>query len=148
MRKTVIVMLVAVMVGLFAVSAFAQNPCIGKECKKGWNSADVRQPVPGQVSLRVLTYNNTRPDGNQGWMGVDSVEIRPNLRKNSAQLWYHKDGRWDGQGGKFSLLFSSQAALAAYCASPHPSPTELRAKAAAEPLCPSSVGKGQRLKSF
>jgi len=147
MKKIVIVSLVAVMVGLFAVSAFAQNPCIG-DCKQGWNSADPRQPAPGQVSLRAQTYNNTTPGGDQVWPGVDAVEIRQNLKKNGSQLWFSKDRRWDKQDGKFSLLFPSKKALSEYCAKSVPSPAELRAKAAAEPLCPSSVGKGQRWKSF
>lgn len=90
------------------------------------------------------TYNNTQPNGNQTWAGVDAVEVRQHQKKNGAQLWLHDDGRWDSQGGKFSLLFRSQGALRAYCASPVPSPAELRAKAVAENLCPSSIGKGQK----
>ncbi len=143
MKKVLFVVMVMVAVGLFAISAFAQNPCVGKDCKQGWNQSDLRQPAPGQVTLRVGTYNNTRP-GSQFWLGVDAVEIRPNLRSNGAQLWFHEDGRWDGQGGKFSLLFPTREALERYCVSPYPSPVELRARAAAEPLCPSSVGKGQK----
>lgn len=94
------------------------------------------------------TYNNTRPGGFQGWAGVDSVEIRPNLRRNGAQLWLHEDGRWDSQGGKFSLFFPSNEALGRYCSNPHPSPAELRRLTERENLCPSSIGKGQRWLPF
>lgn len=98
--------------------------------------------------LNCQKYNNTSPGGNLLWADVDAVEIRSHQNENGAQLWLHDDGRWDNQGGKFSLLFRSQEALRAYCSKPVPSPAELRVKAAAEPLCPSSVGKGQRWKSF
>lgn len=108
----------------------------------------VSTQVDAERLVACHVYNSDQPGGNQAWSGVDAVEIRSHQEKNGAQLWLHDDGRWDSQGGKFSLLFRSQDALKAYCASPSPSPMELRAKAAAEPLCPSSVGKGQRWKSF
>ncbi len=98
--------------------------------------------------LPCQTYNNTRPGGNQLWSGVDSMEIRPNLIRNGAQLWFHEDGRWDGQGGKFSLLFHSRERLEDYCRNPNPSPMELRQMTAMENLCPSSVGKGQKWLPF
>ena len=101
-----------------------------------------------QTASAFQTYNNTRPGGTQQLTGVDSAEIRPNLLNPGAQLWFHDDGRWDAQGGKFSLLFPSQEAFQAYCANPNPSPAELRRLAEAEPLCPSSVGKGQKWLMF
>lgn len=153
--KKYFVSLMVVVVGLFAISACAQSvragaadPCLTGNCAKAYNSADLRQPAPGQVSLRVQTYNNTKPGGNQLWVGVDSVEIRPNLEKNGAQLWFDDDDIWKSQGGKYSLLFPDREALKRYCAKPFPAPMELRAKTVLEPLCPSSVGKGQRWYSF
>lgn len=152
MKKYFVIAIAVMVAGLITVPAFAQNPCSGGDCvKQSWNLADPRQPYSGEVSLRALaylTYNNTEPGGSQGWAGVDSVEIRPNLRSNGAQLWFHEDGRWDGQCGKFSLLFPSREKLEQYCKNPVPAPAKLRAKAAAEKLCPSSVGKGQRWHSF
>jgi len=107
-------------------------------------------PATSQPSYAIScnTYNNDKPGKSQLWSGVDAVEIRQNLKKNGAQLWFHSDGRWDGQGGKFSLLFPNQQALAAYCANPRPTPSELRVMTSREPTCPSSVGKGQKWLPF
>lgn len=108
-------------------------------------------PAINQSVLPCSTYNNTRPGGNQLWPGVDAVEIRPNLHKEDvggAQVWLHKDGRWDGQAGKKSIFFQNQTAMARYCVNPSPSPAELVRAAMAEPLCPDAVGKGQRWLPF
>jgi len=106
------------------------------------------EPAFAGSSLPCQTYNNTKPGGNRVWVGVDAVEVRPNLRKNGAQLWFHEDGRWDAQGGKFSIFFPNDAAMKAYCANPSPSPTELKQITAKENLCPSSVGNGHRWWAF
>ncbi len=113
-----------------------------------YSAPAVTSASPQPYAIPCNTYNNTRPGGSQTWTGVDSVEIRPHLKKNESQLWFHSDGRWDGQGGKFSLFFPSQQALAAYCANPSPSPAELMVMTMRENLCPSSVGKGQKVLPF
>lgn len=108
-------------------------------------------PISQSYAIPCSTYNNVRPGGQQLWPGVDAVEIRPNLHKEDvggAQVWLHKDGRWDDQGGKKSIFFQNQTAMARYCANPSPSPAELIRNAMAEPLCPDAVGKGQRWKPF
>jgi hypothetical protein len=132
-----IIFLVLTIVG--CASAQTQAPVV---------AVPVAYSAPTVQHLSCGTYNNTKPGGSQAWAGVDAVELRPNLKKNGAQLWLHEDGRWDGQGGKFSLLFPNQQALNAYCANPHPSPSELKVMAGREPLCASSVGKGQKWLPF
>jgi len=104
------------------------------------------QSMAPQQSQQRVTYNNTYPGGGfQGIPGVDAIEIRPNLRSPGAQLWFSEDGRWDSQGGKFSLLFPNPDALMAWLNNGmRPSAQELRAQVERQPLCPASVGKGQK----
>lgn len=94
-----------------------------------------------------VTYNNNKPGGPQPWPGFDAVEIRPNQKNPLIQIWYHRDGRWDGQDGKRSFLASSQQALEEYCRNPVPSPGELLRRAEAEARCPDSSpdGAGQKI---
>ncbi|MFZ2188617.1 MAG: hypothetical protein WAV73_03605 [Candidatus Moraniibacteriota bacterium] len=104
-------------------------------------------PSVNAGDLPCVTYNNNRPGGSQPWPGYDAVEIRPNQKNPLIQIWYHKDGRWDGQDGKKSFLASSQQSLEEYCRNPIPSPGELLKRAAAEARCPDSSpdGAGQKI---
>lgn len=119
---------------------------------QGYDQSLPQAQIAYQAVSHPGTYNSTRPGGARPVPGVDAIEIRPNLHNPGAQLWYHEDGRWDFQGGKFSLLFPSQAALDAYFravqAGQAPTPAQLRAEATRCPLKPSSVGKGQKWYSF